>query len=176
MNRSAATIEIGGIVPRSLIDKLTFFLWHANLCDLEGGTVGEYPNLPKDYADFIDGQLASDEGSSKPKGVVLSFSHSDAPGGAFQELEDFLEANKISFVRWNDSHPEWDSELKVFRPDLNRLRSDEDVVVASNLNHEALIPIETLRSALGMTDLKGFLDRYEGVGEELPPFRINENA
>lgn len=150
---SSGEIQIGGDVPRSLVEKLLELLSEEGAIDAP-----EESELP---APDTDG--------------VLSFENNEAPGGAFYALEEFLEENGIDFDRQSSPSYYYDPEDICVRKgikwtssrdamDALRRRISKEMLKGgwSKLSHEDL-----------MNEVRLFAKR-NGPPPKLRPFRIVE--
>ena len=146
-DRIPAVIKIGGIVPRELLPSLIKeIVKYGCNCDW-----GEGP--PVETEEGISDCIV--EG-------YLTLSHADAPGGSFEDLENFLGSHSIPYTRHSDARYEYDAEVVEYRPETGVIVFPSDQSGNKYVHHERvaellnLIPDwklleESLRDIVGPT-------------------------
>lgn len=174
--RASATITIGGDMPASLTKAFMELVRDAGAGpDYDGGVdflfTGKHRRwTARKRVEF----LAKHHGTA-----WLHLEDSEAVGGMFEDLEEWLKSNNIPFDRHSDAHWEWGALNTYFRPgpegealnlDMDSDYHGNDVVNA----HRVRAAREALAEGNAHAALK-HLDEELGLGAkipELPPFRI----
>ena len=157
-DRMPAEMEIGGNLPRSLVD------------DLLGAIANQGATINWDACPTSHGELVA---AAADRGGHLFLCKDEASYGAMEELEDFCREHGLPFNRSSDAKYEYDGETIMFRPGL------EDRLFNSTQDGHLLVSAEALEQALAAAGDGNATAAAEELREvmgrnvpPLPPFRI----
>ena len=128
-NRGFASMQIGGVIQRDVLDELRELLLVEGVTD-ENTNETVAARTPEDLLALACGGL-------------LSFFDLDARGGIFEDIETFCVERQIAFTRYSGCLYEYSPELVQFRPGLS-----EPVSMAANSYLEALVLAHEVHAAM----------------------------
>ena len=160
-DRMAVEIEIGGPVPRRLVDDLIVAIRSEalSLCSDEG------PFTATTADQLLE--LSSRDGR---QGTLHLLEH-EVAWGRLEELESFLIEHGIAFDRWTEAKYEYDAELVQFRAGMK-----QPVCIVTLQNKEPVIAVRALKPVAralvrGQTD-RAFKLLKQAVGPEVAPRQL----
>lgn len=156
-DRIPAVIKIGGVVSRELLPDLIKEIIKYG-CDCDWGLGSPVETEEDISACIVEG--------------YLTLSHADAPGGSFEDLENFLGSHSIPYTRHSDARYEYDAEVVEYRPETGRLAFQADQSGNKYVSYERVA--ELLNLIPNWKLLEGSLRDLVGptIGP-LPPFIIS---
>jgi hypothetical protein len=157
-DRMSVELEIGGLIPRRLVDDLIAAIRSEELrlyCDegpFRAATADELLKLSR--RDGTPGTLHLQE--------------HEVAWGHLEDLEEFLVKNGIAFDRWTEAKYEYDAEVVQFRRGMRR-----PVWIATLQNKEPVIAVRALKPiekalARGQAD-RALKALKRAVGRVVPP-------